>query len=65
MIKAIEEMRRGLKPHVPRFYLEAIVSTSNVPSQKVAARVLSSEPTTGTDHHSGEPILQYLKLITT
>ncbi len=64
LTKAIEEMRSGLKRiGIGRFYVEAVVSTSNEPSQKVAARVVSPQPTAGTDDISGEPILQYVKLI--
>jgi len=64
LTKAIDEMRSGLKRRgIRRFYVEGVVSTSNGASQKVAARVLSSQPTAGTDDHSGEPIFQYVKLI--
>jgi hypothetical protein len=64
VIKAIAEMRAGLKKHgVERFYIEAIVAASNVASQKVAERALGPFVKSGTDHFSGEPIVQYLKLI--
>jgi hypothetical protein len=62
--KAIEEMRVGLMRHgIRRFYVEAAVSTSNDASLKVALRALGPAAKTGTDHFSGEPILQFVKLI--
>jgi hypothetical protein len=65
LTKAIVEMRHGLKTAgVRRFYLEAVVSTTNEPSKRLAARALSHQPTAGTDHFSGAPILQYVRLIT-
>lgn len=62
--KAIEEMRHRLKRNgIARFYLEAVVSRSNQPSNHLARRIISDTPVEGTDEHSGEPILQYLRLI--
>lgn len=62
--QAIEEMRVGLRGHgIRRFYVEAVVSTSNDVSQKVALRALGPAAKTGTDHFSGEPIVQFVKLI--
>ena len=62
--KAIEEMRAVLRRHgTQRFYIEAIVSTSNDVSRKVALRALGPARKTGTDHFSGEPIVQFVKLI--
>lgn len=62
--KAIDDTRRGLANHgIRRFYIEAIVSTSNEHSQRVAARTLGPPAKTGADHFSGEPIYQYVKLI--
>lgn len=61
---AIDELRNGLKRNdIKEFYVEAIVSTSNVASNSLARRLLSDAPSTGTDAFSGEPILQYAKLI--
>jgi hypothetical protein len=63
LTQAIDDMRAGLRKHgVHRFYVEAIVSQSNVPSQKVAERVLGPAANSATDHFSGEPIYQYVKL---
>jgi acetyltransferase (GNAT) family protein len=65
MTQAIEETRNSFKrAGVRRFYIEAIVSTSNEPSKKLCARLLSSQPEPGTDSVTGEPILHYSKLIT-
>jgi hypothetical protein len=62
--KAIEELEYNMKKRGgSRFYIEAIVATSNEPSNRLARKLISTEPTEGTDEHSGEPILQYLKLI--
>ena len=62
--KAIQELRNGLSRNgVQRFYIEAIVSTENTPSNKLAHRLLSDSPETGTDNLSGHPILQYSRLI--
>jgi hypothetical protein len=65
VVKAIEDMRAGLKKHgVKRFYVEAIISASNHVSRKVASRALGPATKTGTDHFSDEPIVQFLRLVT-
>src|SRR5204863_9609697 len=62
--KAIDDMRQGLAKHgIRRFYVEAIVSQSNEYSQKVAQRTLGPAVKSGVDHFSGEPIYQYLRLV--
>lgn len=64
VVNAIEELQNGLRRDgVKRLYVEAIVSTSNDASNKLARRLLSDAPATGTDSESGEPILQYARLI--
>lgn len=61
--RAIKDMQIGLRKNgVSRFYVEAIVSISNHASQKVAERALGPAIRSGTDHFSGEPILQFAKL---
>ena len=61
---AISELRLGLRRRgMKQFYVEAIVSPSNAPSNRIAARLLSSSPVSVIDAPSGEPALQYLKLI--
>jgi len=62
--KAIDDMRQGLAKHgIRRFYVEAIVSQSNEYSQKVAQRTLGPAVKYGVNHFSGEPIYQYLRLV--
>jgi RimJ/RimL family protein N-acetyltransferase len=64
VVNAIDDMRAGLRKHgVERFYVEAIVSTSNEASKKVAERALGPAVQSGTDQFSGEPIVQFLKLV--
>jgi hypothetical protein len=62
--ESIEEISSGFKATpLQRFYVEAVVGVSNIPSNKIAAKILSSAPTECTDVLSGEPALQYLRLI--
>ena len=62
--QAIEELRHGLsRNRVSEFYLEAVVSTENTPSNKLARRLISDAPERGTGCFSGEPIFQYLRKI--
>jgi GNAT superfamily N-acetyltransferase len=63
--KAIDELREGMRPHLPEFYLEAIVGQINVPSQRVAAKILSPTPRSGKDKLSGKPALIYTRRIQT
>jgi len=64
MVKAMEELRKGLKKKgIRKFYVEAIVATSNVASNRLARRLISDCPTTGTDAISSEPIFKYLRLL--
>lgn len=43
--------------------IEAVMAKTNGPSNRLAARLLSTKPADGNDSFSGEPIFQYLKLI--
>jgi hypothetical protein len=64
MVKAMEELQKGLKRNgIHKFYVEAIVARSNVASNRLASRLVSDSPTTGTDAISGVPIFKYLKLL--
>jgi hypothetical protein len=64
VVKAMAEMQKGLKRNGMReFYVEAVVGTSNIASNRLANRLLSDSPKLGTDATSGEPIFQYLKLL--
>lgn len=60
---SIDEMQNGFKDKLSDFYVEAIVSASNIPSQKVAARLISSSPKEVTDQYSGQAAYQYVRLI--
>jgi hypothetical protein len=62
--KSIEEISKGFKATpLQRFYVEAIVGVSNIPSNKIATKILSPAPTECTDALSGQPALQYLRLV--
>lgn len=62
--QGIQELRQGLGRHgVKSFYVEAVVGTENLASQRVASKVISDAPVAGTDSESGEPILAYTRLV--
>jgi hypothetical protein len=62
--QAIEELNHGLsRTPVKEFYLEAVVSTVNVASNRIATRLLSDSPKSSNDCFSGEPIFQYLRRV--
>lgn len=62
--QAVDELRNGMRRQgVAQFYLEAVVSPSNVPSNKLAQRLLSDSPVSCNDVFSGEPALQYLRKV--
>jgi len=63
MVQSVSEMRAGFGQHMPRFYLQAIIGTTNIASQKVAAQIFRSVPQAITDSVSGQPALAYLSLI--
>ena len=64
--KGLVEFKNGMKRKgFSNFYIEAIVGTSNVPSNKLARRLISDTPTEDADNVSGEPIMQYIILIET
>lgn len=60
---SIDEMQDGFKDKLSKFYVEAIVGASNIPSQRVASQILSSTPKEVTDQHSDQPAFQYVRLI--
>jgi GNAT superfamily N-acetyltransferase len=61
---AIDELRHGLgRTPAKEFYLEAVVSDSNVASNKIARRLISHSPKSCSDCFSGEPAHQYLRRI--
>jgi ribosomal protein S18 acetylase RimI-like enzyme len=60
----LRELQRGLARNGLRsFYIEAIVAADNNASQRVAASVFMVEPKKVTDHNSGLPALQFVRLI--
>lgn len=62
--KSIDEIRNGLRRQgAKKFYIEAVISTSNVPSNKIAKKLLSDCPVSCDDAFSGESALQYLRII--
>ncbi len=61
---AIEEFQYGFRrTPLKKFYVEAIVSRTNDPSNKIAKRFISGSPVAVTDEFSGEPAFQYLRLL--
>lgn len=54
----IAELRNGFKGFPP-FFVEAVISSKNFASLKVAEAVLGGEPEELVDSHSGEPALRY------
>jgi len=62
--KSIEELKDGMNRNgIDRFYLEAIISESNIESQRLAARIFTDAPEPCADSFSGEKALQYLRLV--
>jgi hypothetical protein len=58
--KSVEEISNGFEATpLKRFYEEAMVDVDNVPSNKIAAEVLSTAPTEIKDVFSGAPALHY------
>jgi hypothetical protein len=62
---AILDFKRGLERGGQRrpFFVEAIVGVDNVPSQHVAAMVISAESEAMTDQRSGLPALRYVRKV--
>jgi hypothetical protein len=61
--KGLEELRHGLNgAGVGDYFVEAVVSTSNNASNRLAKRLFSEPIAQDTDFFSGEPAFQYLKL---
>ena len=62
--QAIDELINGMcRNRIKEFYLEAIVSTENVASNKIAKRLISGGPELCKDAISGEPAYQYLRKV--
>ncbi len=62
---AISDLKRGLERGRQRrpFFVEAIVGVDNIPSQHVAAQVISAESEAVTDQRSGLPALRYVRKV--
>lgn len=60
---SIDEMTAGFKQSFPSFYVEAVVSESNIASKRVAEKVIGGEPEAITDNHSGESAVRYTMTI--
>jgi len=61
---AIAELRHGLSRNkISSFHVEAIVSTDNEPSKRVAEATISATLVAVTDEGSGLPALQYVRKI--
>lgn len=64
LTQAIDELQNGLaRTPIKTFYIEAIVSTRNEPSNAIATKVVSTTRVAGTDAFSGEEIYQYTRKI--
>ena len=62
--RAIKEMAHGFsRTPMKAFYIEAIVSTLNEPSNRIAGKLVSATREEGTDAFSGEPIYQYVRKV--
>lgn len=61
--KSVAEMRNGLWQCMRKFYIRAVIGTSNIASQRVARHIFKSCPEQTTDGVSGQPALAYLKLV--
>ena len=62
--KGVDELQNRRRKHGGgKFYLEAIVADINQPSNRLAKKLLSGSPVRCTDVFSGEPAVQYLRLI--
>lgn len=56
---AIEELTEGLRMVIPAFYIEAVVSPSNLASLRVAETVVGGTRDQIVDKHSGESAIRF------
>ena len=62
--QGLDELSKGLARHgVEKFYVQAVVGTSNLASIRVATRSLSNAPVSTIDSVSEEPALAFTKLV--
>ncbi|WP_426993066.1 hypothetical protein [Methylomonas sp. CM2] len=60
--KAFDELVNGFKrAGIPHLYVEALVSTKNEHSNKLACRLFSASPRACTDEVSGQPAFYYVR----
>lgn len=60
---SIAELHSEFKRRFPKFYIEVVVDKLNFASNRVAAQVINKTPIEITDQFSGEPALQYFRLV--
>lgn len=60
---SINELHSGFKRRFPEFYVEVVVDKNNLASNRVASQVIASTPIEITDQFSGDPALQYFRLV--
>lgn len=62
--RAVKEMAHGFsRTPMKTFYIEAIVSTLNEPSNKIAEKLVSATREEGSDAFSGEAVYQYVRKV--
>ncbi|MDB5992677.1 MAG: FR47-like family protein [Herbaspirillum sp.] len=61
--QSLAELRHNSKKHTKSFYLEAVVASDNAASRKVAERVLGPSTMEIPDVYSGQPSIQFMRLI--
>jgi predicted GNAT family acetyltransferase len=60
---SISEITAGFKKLIPSFYIEAVVSKTNLPSLHIAQKVIGGSPEEITDQESGESALRFTMLV--
>jgi len=62
--QGLAELQNGMsRTPIKEFFVEAIVSTENTASNKIAAKILSQLPISCKDEFTNEPALQYLRKV--
>ncbi|UYZ83583.1 GNAT family N-acetyltransferase [Entomomonas sp. E2T0] len=61
--QSISDLTDKMPEYINEIYIEAIVGISNIPSQKVAEKVLSSTPKKTVDAFSNQDAYQYVRLV--
>ncbi len=62
--KGIDKLRNGFKRNgIAEFYIEAVVSVTNEPSNRLASKLISDTPKSGSDCFSGEESFQYVRKV--